>query len=137
LTEPPPRIEAEAPLGNGQLILIAEDEPYVRDSTQFLLESLHYSVLATANGQEALQCYAERGQEIALVLSDLIMPGISGMELCEQLLAQSPALRMAIMSGYPLEQSMDTLCVSHIYALLIKPFSRLELARAVQQALSM
>jgi CheY-like chemotaxis protein len=64
------------------------------------------------------------------------MPGISGIELCKNLLERNPALRMAIMSGYPLEQDTQSLCSDHIYAFLIKPFSRLELARAVQQALA-
>ena len=136
LTEPPSPLEADAPLGAGQLVLMVEDEQYVRSSTQHLLESLRYRVLAASNGEEALQLYAEHGGEIALVLSDLIMPGIGGLELCEKLLAQDPALRMAIMSGYPLDQDTETLCGAHIYAHLMKPFSRLELARAVQRALA-
>jgi CheY-like chemotaxis protein len=95
------------PQGNGETILIVEDNSRVRDTLANCLDMLNYRVLTAANGREALSLLARHSrnslpdseQEIALVLSDLVMPEMGGVALARVLQQQYPSIRMAVLTG--------------------------------------
>ena len=92
--------------GRGEKILIVDDEDVVRDVTGAILKNYGYEVLYAVNSEEALEILS-REVETALVLLDLIMPGMSGIELSRVLSRKFPNVRIILVSGFsePLEKS--------------------------------
>jgi len=132
----PSELKIDAPVqGHGEMILVVEDEPAARDAVAETLQSLGYQVLVAANGREALSIFELHGDEIALVLSDLMMPGISGTELFRILKQKKPAVKIVAMTGYPLQFKARDLPVQDIADWLQKPLSAEQLAETVQRAL--
>jgi PAS domain S-box-containing protein len=86
--------------GGGATILLVEDERAVRSAVRRLLERQGYKILEAANGQDALTLVASRQTEIHLVLSDMVMPGMGGMELADRVRAVLPTLPVLLMTGY-------------------------------------
>ncbi len=87
--------------GGSETLLLVEDEAAVRVLGGRLLKRAGYQVLEAASGLEALECWRARKEDIALVLTDMIMPGgMNGRELAEQLMAERPNLKVVFMSGY-------------------------------------
>jgi CheY-like chemotaxis protein len=83
-----------------ETLLLVEDEAAVRASVRRLLEWHGYTVLEARNGAEALRIYEANESGIDLVLTDIVMPEMSGHELIERLRARRPDLRVLFMSGY-------------------------------------
>ena len=83
-----------------ETILLVEDEEGVRNVTRRILVAAGYSVLTAASGGEALQIWAGHKDEVSLLLTDVVMPGMNGRELADRLVAMSPKLKVAYMSGY-------------------------------------
>jgi two-component system cell cycle sensor histidine kinase/response regulator CckA len=81
------------------IILLVEDEPALRRVSRKLLEKLGYQVLEAANGEQALHIYDERNGDIDLVLLDLIMPGLNGLQTLEHLRALDPGIKVILYSG--------------------------------------
>ena len=95
-----PQAETDLP-GGTETILLVEDEYAVRMIARRVLESHGYKIYEAASAPEALELWRRRAKEIALLLSDMVMPeGVTGRELAEQLRATSPALKVIFMSGY-------------------------------------
>jgi two-component system, cell cycle sensor histidine kinase and response regulator CckA len=80
-------------------ILLVEDENYVRDVACEILESEGYQVLTARTGQEALEMF-EQSRPVQLLLTDVVMPGMTGHDLAEQLMLLDPGLKTIYMSGY-------------------------------------
>ncbi|MCP4898655.1 MAG: PAS domain S-box protein [bacterium] len=136
-TSPLPWVEdsllEDVPKGHGQLVLVAEDDPAVLEIAKAGLETLGYRVLTACDGEKALELCSQHGRELQLVLSDMVMPGIGGVELARQLRERNLPMGVLLMSGYPLDASRtDSIDVSDW---LQKPFSMDELACAVALAL--
>jgi PAS domain S-box-containing protein len=93
--EEPPADRPEAPAAQGETILVVEDEAAVRRLTSRILLREGYTVLEAANGQEALETWEAHPGEIDLLLTDVVMPGMSGKELAEEL-----GIEPVFMSGY-------------------------------------
>jgi PAS domain S-box-containing protein len=89
----------EAP-GNGETILVVEDEPAVREITRRILSRAAYQVLEAANPAEALELLARPDTHLDAILTDAIMPGMSGLQLIVQARATRPGLPALLMSGY-------------------------------------
>ncbi|HEY8945949.1 MAG TPA: response regulator, partial [Polyangiaceae bacterium] len=96
---PPPQATARAP-GGSETILVVDDEPLVRESTRRMLRSLGYRVFIAQNSEEALKIAAEHLDHIDLVISDVIMPGMNGLELARELGKQRPSVRVLFVSGF-------------------------------------
>jgi PAS domain S-box-containing protein len=132
--EPQQPAEPAEASGGSEVILLVEDEPSVRRLTANLLRGYGYAVLEVSRGQEALDLARVAPRPVDLLLTDVVMPGLSGPELAEQLKAQSAGLRVLYMSGY------SDLGSRHGYALegaplLQKPFTPEGLARRVREVL--
>ncbi|GBC84794.1 Sensor kinase CckA [bacterium HR11] len=115
-------------------VLLVEDEPKVLEVTRDMLESLGFQVLAVSSPTEALRLYEARRPEITLVLSDAVMPEMSGPELLAALRARDPDVRVVFMSGYPLGSAPGTPPATDV-PWVQKPFRRDALAEALRAAL--
>jgi signal transduction histidine kinase len=104
-------------------ILIVEDEPAVRALARSVLRRHGYKVYEAASGEEALALVSAMRDPPALLLTDLVMPGISGAEVARQLTARHPTLRVIFMSGYSEDAVAHRALLSREMDLLEKPFS--------------
>ncbi len=133
----PPVSKREAPTlvkGQGATILVVEDDLAAREALVDSLEMLDYRVLEATNGQEALTIFEQKKDEIALVLSDLVMPHMGGVELYRALRQQRPSVRIVVLTGYPLDTAED-LSSEGVVGWLQKPLSLEQLAQVVNGAL--
>jgi CheY-like chemotaxis protein len=133
---PDPAAEAEAavPLGS-ESILLVEDEVALLALSRRLLEVAGYRVTAAADPLEALTLALEPAQRIDLLVTDLVMPGLSGRELHDQVQALRPGIRTLFLSGYPAGTLMPEDLPGAGLAYLQKPFSRSDLLRKVREVL--
>jgi CheY-like chemotaxis protein len=113
-----------------ETILVVDDQPATLKVARILLESFGYRVLAAAGAQEAMTIYRQHQQQIRLVLSDVVMPDITGPQLVDRLRQMNPDLRVIYMSGYPNEELRGRGVV-----FLAKPFNPVGLSSAVREAL--
>ena len=123
-----------APRGT-ETILVVEDDPAVQALTRRLLERQGYSVLVANNGNEALLRVAENGDVIGLVVTDVVMPAMSGGELASRLAETHPNLAVLFVSGYTDDVVLRRGLLDASASLLQKPFTATSLARAVRSAL--
>jgi CheY-like chemotaxis protein len=120
---------------SGETILLVEDDEDVRDYVQFVLRQAGYCVLAADDGDQGLHVVETHDAEIHLVLSDIVMPGMSGPEMAAQARARRPELKVLHMSGYPGETFTRHNTVVPGTLFLQKPFSVETLTQAVRAAL--
>jgi PAS domain S-box-containing protein len=101
----PVRLAAAAEVrGGNETILLVEDEPALRLMTRRLLERKGYRIREAASGREALEVWQSHGEEVALLLTDIIIPGeMTGRDLAERLWGQRPGLKVIFTSGYSAE----------------------------------
>lgn len=137
------RDDAEGPESNvrphvprgGETILLVEDEVGVRMVTVLALQGLGYTVLEAPNGEAALQLMAEHQGKVELLLSDVVMPEMSGRTLAETLLALHPELKVLFVSGYTDDAIVRHGVLQAEVAFLQKPFTLGALARKVREVL--
>jgi len=124
---------AERPPGNGEVVLVVEDEADVRRMAERILTKGGYSVIGTDGGDEALEVCARTEQPIHVLLTDVIMPGMLGTELVERVKTIRPDLGVIFMSGYSHEVlAPEALAEQNGTAFIEKPFNAGELLRAVR-----
>jgi len=126
---------AALPEGRGELILLVEDDTAIRTAVASTLQALNYRVLLAANGRVGLEIFNMQRNEVALVISDLIMPEMGGAELVRVLKQLVPAVKILMMTGYPLKGGTGSFSTLDIVGWLQKPVSVFELAQAVKRAL--
>ena len=124
----------DTPRGN-ETILLAEDETPVRKLARHVLEKQGYTVLEASSGSEAIQVSERYPGQIDLLLSDMVMPGMSGTELSGQLYRFRPQIRTLFMSGYPNEALARHGPLRPNATLLQKPFTPSALAFKVRVAI--
>lgn len=123
----------ERPAGHGEVVLVVEDEPDVRRMAERILAKGGYAVIGTNGGEQALDACRRADRPIHLLLTDVIMPGMLGTELVEQIKAVRPELGVIFMSGYSHEVlAPEALARQEDSAFIEKPFSASELLRAVR-----
>ena len=121
--------------GGSETILIVDDEVDIRKLVAAVLGHLGYSVLTAENGDRALALYARLGARVDLLVADVMVPGLSGPLLAERLTAIQPDLKVLYMSGYDRSHVVRAYVLNRGHALLRKPFSPVQLANAVDEAL--
>ena len=120
--------------GRGETILVAEDEPAVLRVVTRILQRNDYSVLAATNGTEALALAADH--EFDLLLTDVVMPGISGLELAARVRQTYPGASILFMSGYSPDLAGPGHALPVDTALVQKPFSEGTLLEAIRAAIA-
>jgi two-component system, cell cycle sensor histidine kinase and response regulator CckA len=125
------------PLPRGtETVLLVEDEPAVRQLTRRVLETQGYTVLSAANGQEGLHVAREHtGGPIRLVVTDVIMPLMSGKVMAEWLMATYPELKILFTSGYTDDAIAHHGVLDPGVAFLPKPYTPAALSRKVRETL--
>ena len=121
--------------GHGESVLLVEDEPGVRGAARRILGRGGYAVLEAETPAAALALIGDRDRPIALVLTDVVMPEMSGMELVRRIRVQRPDVPVLFMSGYPQEVIAQQGLAPSDMRLLEKPFTRAALLAAVGAAL--
>jgi PAS domain S-box-containing protein len=127
-------VEAQPSLGT-ETILLVEDNPSVRQLTSRLLRAKGYDVLAAKSGKEALALADKHPGTISLLLTDVVMPQLSGQDLAKQLLRKRPHLKILFMSGYAGIAPGDQAVTDPDTAFIQKPFNADQLARRVRDVL--
>jgi len=116
-----------------ETILLVEDVDFLRQSLRDILEHHGYTVVDTASGRDALKTAARLGDKIDLIVSDVVMPVMSGPDFAGELLKVSPNARIIFMSGYPCDLLLRLGVDRPV--LLEKPFTRDALLRSVREVL--
>jgi len=123
-------------IGSGnETVLLVEDETAILDIGKIMLESLGYRVLAAKTADDALDLAANHAAEIALMITDVIMPKLNGRDLAKQLLTVNPNLKLLFMSGYTADIIADHGVLEEGTHFIQKPFSMKELANKVREVL--
>ncbi len=117
-----------------ETILLAEDEPLVRNIAVQTLRSLGYTVLEAANGREALRIMDRYTEQIHILVTDVVMPEMGGLELVEHLQVDHPKIPVLFLSGYT-DGAVIQHGVTPDRAFLQKPFTPISLARTVREVL--
>ncbi|MEV6638274.1 response regulator [Actinoplanes sp. NPDC051470] len=123
---------SRAPAGGSETILVAEDEDGIRDTLTRTLTKAGYTVLAAANGADALKLAEQHTQAIHLLLSDVVMPGMLGDELATHLLERRPDTKVLFMSGYAGDLMNRYGVLEPGITALPKPFTTEEILTAVR-----
>ena len=126
---------SEAPRGT-ETVLLAEDEQDVREVAREFLESGGYTVFEAKDGAEAIRIATQENGTIDLLVTDMVMPGMSGQELAGRLQRLRKDLRVIFMSGYSEHAAAEVSQADENMKLLTKPFSRNAILRSVREALN-
>ena len=118
-----------------ETILLVEDDQGVRDVSEMILREFGYQVLKAENGEEALQVIEKNGKEIQLMITDLVMPGMSGKELTDRLSGLENGFKVLYLSGYTDEAIVHHGILDKGINFLAKPFGTEELLRKVREIL--
>ena len=121
--------------GGSETILLVEDEEALREITGEYLRSRGYRILTAKNGLNALEILRAHDEPIDILLTDIIMPGISGTELVKSALAMRPSLRVIYVSGYA-DRGAENFAPGHTAVILKKPYSLADLGQQIRSAIS-
>jgi signal transduction histidine kinase/ActR/RegA family two-component response regulator len=121
--------------GHGRILLV-EDDAAVRSSCERMLIRVGYQVVAAADGSSALHQLRAAGEPFDLLLSDVVMPGMSGSELARRVKELQPAIAVLFMSGYADDEVVHDAVAASAATCVTKPFTVQTLTDAVQMALS-
>jgi CheY-like chemotaxis protein len=133
-TEVPHTPPQERAAGGEERVLVVDDEPAVRKLLARILRSRGYDVFETEDAHSALALMSSANKPMDLVVTDIVMPSMSGVRLAEQIRAQWPSVKILFVSGFP---SADAIPASEIpySALLGKPFTPDEIEAKVRELL--
>ena len=116
-------------------VLVVEDNEMVREMVREMLEGAGYTILTAADPHKAIEMLAECSDDIDLLVSDVVMPGMDGPELYEQLVVQIPSLKVVYISGYPTNPSLRGVSYGEEVNYLQKPFTAEALLERIRQVL--
>jgi two-component system, cell cycle sensor histidine kinase and response regulator CckA len=116
-------------------ILVVDDEPEIRKLVSAMLTRDGYRVLSADTGENAIALF-QNNPDIELLLTDVVVPGMSGPMIADEIAALNPAVKVLFMSGYRGTRVVMRYVAEKGYSLLIKPFTMEQLARKVQTVLT-
>jgi len=123
-------------VGEGELVLLVEDEAPVRNVIQEMLEVLGFEVVTAGSGNEALQVFERFQKDIELVVSDVVLSGLSGIEVSKRVHQENCDLPVILMSGYPLGDDARTELSASVMDWISKPFSSEQLGQIIARVLN-
>jgi PAS domain S-box-containing protein len=127
--------QTDLPLGNGELVLVVDDEESIREITRGTLETFGYKVLTASDGTEALALYADKKNEIAVVLTDMVMPFMDGPATIRALQRMNPKVRIIAASGLGTGQRAGEGVLEGVAVSLNKPYTAEKLLKTLAQVL--
>nr|WP_042490872.1 PAS domain-containing protein [Anabaena sp. PCC 7108] len=119
--------ELEMPLGEGELILVVDDEAQIRDVTTVILENHNYQTMTASNGIEAIALYVQHKSQISAVLMDMMMPEMDGMTAIRTLQKIDPNVQVIASSGLSTTDVLPQVDEMEVKAVLLKPYTASEL----------
>ncbi|HEX5876636.1 MAG TPA: PAS domain S-box protein [Pyrinomonadaceae bacterium] len=129
-------LATDLPLGHGELILVVDDEESIREITRGTLETFGYRVALASDGTEALAVYADKKNEIAVVLTDMVMPFMDGPATIRALQRMNPNVRIIAASGLGAGQRAGEGALEGVSVFLNKPYTAEKLLKTLAQVLS-
>ena len=130
-TETPKEKELELPHGSGELVLIIDDEPSIREITKTSLEAYNYKAITACDGIEAIALYAEYRDKISIVLTDMLMPSMDGITTIRTLHKINPNVKIIAISGLATSDKMNAAYELGIKAFLSKPYTAKQLLETI------
>ena len=124
-------VEVDLPLGEGELILVVDDEDSIRDITKKSLESYNYKAITANDGIEAIALYAEHRDEISIVLTDIVMPAMDGLTTIRTLQKINPQVKIIAVSGLVSNDKINAATEIGIKAFLSKPYTAKQLLQTI------
>lgn len=131
----PPASNRELPCGDGELVLVVDDEHAIRELAGTMLERFGYRVLVAAEGQEAIMLFEARRDEIAVVLTDLMMPVMDGYAVIDRLLELRPELPIIASTGLNTPGAADRSFARGAVRCLAKPYGTERLLKIIREVL--
>jgi len=128
-------LQTDLPLGHGELILVVDDEESIREITRGTLETFGYTVVTASDGTEALALYADKKNEIAAVLTDMVMPFMDGSATIRALQRMNPNVRIIAASGLGAGQRAGEGALEGLAVFLNKPYTAEKLLKTLAQVL--
>jgi CheY-like chemotaxis protein len=128
-------VETPLPRGNGELVLVVDDEERMRTVVQDTLERFGYRVLLAANGAEAVALYAQNREQIAIVLTDMAMPVMDGPATIVALKSMNPNLKIIGSSGLPSDGDVAKAAGAGVKHFVPKPYTAETLLKILAEAL--
>jgi two-component system, cell cycle sensor histidine kinase and response regulator CckA len=129
------KLQTNLPTGNGELILVVDDEESIREITRGTLETFGYNVLTAGDGTEALGIYADKKNEIAVVLTDMVMPFMDGPATIRALQKMNPDVRIIAASGLTAVHKSGDAALEGVRIFLSKPYTAEKLLTALADVL--
>ena len=127
--------QRELPLGHGEVVLLVDDEAAILEMTKATLESHEYRVLAAGDGTEAIALYAQHQQEIDVVITDMMMPYLSGSNTIRALQKLNPSVKILVVSGLMGNEQVAEVVDAQKIAFLQKPYTAEGLLTTLQQVI--
>ena len=134
-TEKAPSLSSAAPDGQGERILLVDDEPSVRHMTRQMLERKGYHVLEAQNGKEALKIFGRNPPQVNLVITDLMMPVMDGTTLLRHLRKMAPGIKTIILTGGLSQSELAQAMEEESCAFILKPFGATTLLETIRRVL--
>lgn len=131
ITETIEVVEQSLPQGNGELILVVDDEDTIRDITKTSLESHNYQAITASDGIEAIALYVENQDKISLVLTDMVMPSMDGMTTIKTLQKINPKVKIIAVSGLATTNKVNAARDAGVKAFLAKPYTANQLLQTI------
>jgi signal transduction histidine kinase/ligand-binding sensor protein/CheY-like chemotaxis protein len=125
----------EVPRGEGETILVVDDEVLIAKTTAMVLKKNGYQALTAADGIEALAVYREHADEIHIVLTDVIMPGMGGVQLARALKEINPRVKIIASTGQPSKKRQSQLQALGVKVILRKPYDAGKLLAVLHEAI--
>jgi PAS domain S-box-containing protein len=130
-----PPAKAGLPRGNGETILVVDDEASIRSVTKNALNVFGYQVLTAANGAEAITIYSEHKNKIAVVLTDMAMPVMNGAAVVQALMKINPKVKIIVVSGLHAKNNLTKVSQAKVKSFLRKPYTAETLLKTLRAIL--
>jgi CheY-like chemotaxis protein len=131
-----PNAEEQFPNGNGELILLVDDEAALREIIGNILETFGYKVVTACDGNDALMKYAQHQKEIAAVFTDMMMPFMDGPAMIRSLRRHNPKARIIAATGLATQNKIVEAKLLGVDAFVSKPYTAEKLLKTLQDVLS-
>lgn len=121
--------------GGGETLLVVDDEPFLRDLAKDMLSKNGYTILTAGSGEDGLSIYADHKSAIAVIILDLIMPGMGGKQCMAEILKLDPAAKILISSGYTMDDPRRDATLSKARGYIPKPYNFREMLRTIREVI--
>jgi len=129
-------VQPATPRGNGEQLLLVDDEESIREATQHVLEEHGYRVLTARNGEEGVRMFVQHRETVRLVIADMMMPVMGGLDMIRSLRIADSRIRIVATSGLDETSRRDELSALGVTDVLVKPYEPTDLLRTIHRLIS-